>query len=345
MKKNRLKALLPDQSGVAIITALGIFVIIGMVGLAVDLGHLVFVKAELQRAAEAGALAGARALYPNILTPGVQYFPQCAQALAVGAAVAQSNTADGGNLAITNIQTGSWNWNTNQFLPGCNTSDPNITDAVTVTTQRANIAVFFIQVLGARASTLSARATATVDWVGGLLPGAPTIPVAIGKKYAGTGQTVKVYFSGSNQDTGGWFSTTVPVNVVTPSTDYLTNIIVNNLQNSVSIGDNINVNTGVHDAAVDGGHDPSNDLRKYMNQVVWLPVVDSDTFNGTFEVLGFCGLQVNQLGQDAGPDNPGKPGGKKYMMGLAVPTSMAPTTFTNPGGANFGLLTSPRLVQ
>jgi hypothetical protein len=335
--KNRLKALLPDQSGVAIITALGIFVIIGMVGLAVDLGHLVFVKAELQRAAEAGATAGARALYPNTLTAGVKYYPLCDQALGVGADVTLRNKADGGDLTIGDIQTGSWTWNTNQFAPGCVASGADITNAVTVTTQKDNISVFFIQVLGARASTLSARATATVDWVGGLLPGAPTIPVAIGKKWAGTGSTVKVYFNAENQDTGGWFSTTVPVNVVNPSAAYLSDVINNGLPNEVKIHDYINVNTGVMESA-------HKDLNKYVNEVVWLPVIDTETMNGTFEVLGFCGLKVQEIGQDPGPSqDPG--GGKKYMVGLAVPTSMAPNTFTNPGGDNFGLLTSPRLVQ
>lgn len=53
-----------DQQGtVAVITAAGLLLLLGIAGLALDLGHLFVVKSELQRAADAGAMAGARALF------------------------------------------------------------------------------------------------------------------------------------------------------------------------------------------------------------------------------------------------------------------------------------------
>ena len=64
-----------DQSGaIAIVIAVVLVALCGFVALAVDVGHLVVVEAELQRAADAGALSGAINLspytgsYPN-LTP------------------------------------------------------------------------------------------------------------------------------------------------------------------------------------------------------------------------------------------------------------------------------------
>jgi Flp pilus assembly protein TadG len=51
-----------DRKGsVLVIVALGMPVLIGMAGLAVDIGALFVVRSELQRAADAGALAGASA--------------------------------------------------------------------------------------------------------------------------------------------------------------------------------------------------------------------------------------------------------------------------------------------
>ncbi len=60
MKKLRVYL---DQSGsVGLIFAMSLIVILGLAALVIDLGHAYVVKRELQNAAEAGALAGARAL-------------------------------------------------------------------------------------------------------------------------------------------------------------------------------------------------------------------------------------------------------------------------------------------
>ena len=53
-----------NQNGsFAIMTGILIFIFMGMAALAVDYGHFFVVKNELQNAADAGALAGARDLY------------------------------------------------------------------------------------------------------------------------------------------------------------------------------------------------------------------------------------------------------------------------------------------
>ena len=48
--------------------ALGMVVFLGFVALALDIAHLVTVKRELAKAAEAGALSGARGLWPKDLS-------------------------------------------------------------------------------------------------------------------------------------------------------------------------------------------------------------------------------------------------------------------------------------
>ena len=55
---------LNNQSGaIAVITAIMLTMLLGFVALSIDTGHLVVTKNELQNAADAGALAGARELY------------------------------------------------------------------------------------------------------------------------------------------------------------------------------------------------------------------------------------------------------------------------------------------
>ena len=66
----KLAKLRAETSGaVAVITAIALVMICGAAALAIDWGHLVSVKNDLQTAADASALAGARALCTQI--PGV----------------------------------------------------------------------------------------------------------------------------------------------------------------------------------------------------------------------------------------------------------------------------------
>ena len=63
---NRMgKEFLENESGaVAVIVTLLLVVFCGFAALAIDYGQLVYVKRELTKAAEAGALSGARGLWP-----------------------------------------------------------------------------------------------------------------------------------------------------------------------------------------------------------------------------------------------------------------------------------------
>ena len=55
-----------DQSGVsAVLFALCAAFLVGLVALSVDVGHIGVVRTELQNAADACALAGARGFFPN----------------------------------------------------------------------------------------------------------------------------------------------------------------------------------------------------------------------------------------------------------------------------------------
>ena len=62
--KQKLTIALGESGAVAIVIALTFAVLCGFVALAVDIGHLLMVKAELQRTADAAVLAGVAGLVP-----------------------------------------------------------------------------------------------------------------------------------------------------------------------------------------------------------------------------------------------------------------------------------------
>ena len=68
MKTRRFLAFLRDKKGIAVpVTAICIVMLLTIVAVVIDLGRLYVIKAELQNAADAGASAGAQALFldPN----------------------------------------------------------------------------------------------------------------------------------------------------------------------------------------------------------------------------------------------------------------------------------------
>ena len=104
----RWRALAADQSGsIAIISAIAMVMLVGFAALALDIGHLVSVKGELQKAADAGALAGARAL---ALPMGVTDW-NWDNGKATAVSTVQKNFADNRSLADftnANVQAGYW---------------------------------------------------------------------------------------------------------------------------------------------------------------------------------------------------------------------------------------------
>jgi Flp pilus assembly protein TadG len=109
---------LKDERGaVAIIIAISIVMLISFGALAVDLGHLYVVRNELQDAADAGALAGARFLYNEDGTVN-----EGANQIAYSAAIA--NTSEGKAVEVNwsggngdDVQRGHWSFAARTFTP------------------------------------------------------------------------------------------------------------------------------------------------------------------------------------------------------------------------------------
>ncbi|MEJ5364657.1 MAG: TadG family pilus assembly protein [Desulfosoma sp.] len=188
---------------VAVIVAVCIAMLIGFGALAVDIGHLFMAKNELQNAADAGALAGARVLYNdngtiNAGANQVAYDTATAnksekQPVEVIAGL-DSNTGD--------IQRGHWNPLTRTFTPNASLDPPdlsdrtdeeihndvNVIDAVRVRTRReaTPIVAFLARIFGYEGFTLSAEAVA---WCG---PPGPLPAESVNQIIAICAQSIKV---------------------------------------------------------------------------------------------------------------------------------------------------------
>lgn len=312
-----------SQGGsVLVMAAAGILFILGMVGLAVDLGHLYAVHNELRRGADAGAMAGVRSLFPYPLSSAaLPLTPNCAAALDQARSIALANLVEGAAPTVANLQTGSWDWTNSQFNAGCLTSP--FTNAVTITLRRDNIEMTVMGALGFGPVSLQTTATAVMDWVGKLEQGVPFV-LAVDKTVAQSGE-IYIYLSPSPIKTGSWY-TKAPQNpdnsTVKNYLDYPSTIP------ALKQGDLVNVNNG------DWGDVLHILNSSWIDKSVWVPVVNDITQGGS--VIGFTSLTIREVGTT---------GGNKYIRATANPIDDVPESEAGPGGGQFGLLAAPRLVQ
>lgn len=106
-RQHKSKPIQNQKGAVAIIVALSLVAMIGVLGLVLDLGHLYVAKTELQNAADAAALSGAKQL--NGKLTGVCCGVDSAQSRAIEAAGANKYDLNATALVITaaNLSVGS----------------------------------------------------------------------------------------------------------------------------------------------------------------------------------------------------------------------------------------------
>lgn len=232
MKVRMLAVPMRNQRGVAaIMVAVVLGLIIGFGALAVDLGHLYVARNELQNAADAGALAGARVLYNEDGT-AVQ---EIANAIARDAATANSSEGvpvevnwTGGNEG--DVERGHWCFATRTFTPNAsllpvelwNVSEEELDanldfiNAIRVVTRRqqTGVASLFARIFGRESFQLSAEAVAYIGFAGTLTPYDVDQPIAIcqdaildnGQYTCNIGRMINSGQNVANSETGGWTS-------------------------------------------------------------------------------------------------------------------------------------------
>jgi Flp pilus assembly protein TadG len=292
--KKPISAFFGNDSGtVAVYVALGLVVLLSCGALALDIGHMVSVKRELTKAAEAGALAGARGLWPQALwaTSGTRNV-NCDQAKTWALNAATSNKADGFDLVTSEVtvETGRYDYATRKFTPD-NGYNAN---GVRVTTQKTDVQMNFAQIFGISSKDMSATATAIMDFVGAV--GAGTIPIVLNQQHTGVGTGLTIYAGVATNDNGGWF--TVPPDSAAASTlkDYINN--PDHLCPALDTGETINLQNGQDTTFLSALKDLLNAQPASGNPPMkFLDCIfsgDTDSFNGT-AISPVCPVQLQLL--------------------------------------------------
>ena len=209
--------------------ALLILVFTGFAAVAIDIGHLFVVRNELQNAADAGCLAGARFLYSD---DGLVVNENSNQ-IAYQAAIANKSDKapvdvhwTAGNME--DVERGHWSFSTGTFTPTELTQPVNLWDvspeeldanpvfinALRVKTRRQDTpsASFFARIYGYENFSLSREAIAYIGFAGTLAPGEADQPIAIcresllmnGQYTCSTGRMITNHTVVAGLESGAW---------------------------------------------------------------------------------------------------------------------------------------------
>jgi hypothetical protein len=313
----KLARLRAETSGsVAVITAIMLVVICGAAALATDLGHLVSVKNELQIAAEASALAGARAICTQI--PGNLSFVDIPNWVSGGDTanyILKKNSADGTSLANADIQVGfwslTWHWSTApkdpttgaiQLLPQGTASNPLYIPAVRVKIDKdtgvnnGKVQFSLARVMGMEDARPSAQAVAAVFPRKG--NGIQSVPAQSCLPFATPISWVREHWNddpptsfriGStyhSEDGGEWTSFLIDANNVPAIRD----LIENGNPTPLKVGDNIYIQPGTKSVLY-------GDLSVDKGKIGLLPIVPDDFATHDYaSLLGFVAFYLEDCG-------------------------------------------------
>jgi hypothetical protein len=337
----RLRLMLDDRGAVLPLTALMIVVIIWCVALAIDLGRIYLVKCELQRAADAGAMAAALGLFA--IPPGAQnpvpVSPDCSRAFSVCQFVVGANQTDASGLvALSNDVTfGNWDSTSGTFIPtGCT---PQV-NAVRVLLRKDNtangpVSLFFAGLMpqGLNSVNLTAQAIGLSGYAGYVPPGAGAFPLAVDANKVPPdhgGELIRIDLNPTTQDGGCWHT----FDDASPGARDLRGLVDGSTPSpSLKVGDQIRMTEGVADSVLQTLEQEFN--RRGGNWTVLVPVVPGDSHTGWGTIQAFVALKMTLV--DAH-------GTDKRLEAITVPDYVAPGVA--PGGPNCGLWAGlPKLVQ
>jgi Flp pilus assembly protein TadG len=341
--KKKLSGFRDDESGAtAVIVAVVLVALLGMGALAVDLGHLYSVENQLKKAAEAGALAGARGLWPQDISTAVSRNPNCAQGAAWALNTTMSNKVEGVNLAAdeVRVEVGRWNYDTRTFTPGMSTN----ANGARVTTNRANVPIYLGRIFGISSKDLSASAIAIMDIINSM-PG--QIPIAISKRNAvpesnlAEGALLTIQFGTSSStneqigwQNGGWFAKPPD----SASASVISNYIVDGTTPVLVVGDTINLSNGEFTSSL---HTLKTALANALASGAggldtFVPVVNTNDFTQTDTVQGFVHFLITDVTIQ---------GNNKTVTGYVQEAGILTTGSPGNGAGNYGVLSTPKLVQ
>jgi Flp pilus assembly protein TadG len=216
--KQKLTLFSNESGGTAIFFALTLSVLCGFVALAFDVGHMVMVRTELQRTADAAALAGVTGLVPY--TGTAPQTPAWASAVAKAHTMISNPANRADNLQFTTdngiVEYGYWKLNPPagyvQTLPPVRPPDTELPQPAIKVTVSRQVTLSFAPIVGVtNPRTVSATAIAILPEIYGVT-GLPPLAVAWDVVYNNVGGTTVVDASEqdikiqSNKGLAGWFN-------------------------------------------------------------------------------------------------------------------------------------------
>lgn len=278
-----------EQSGAtAAIAAVGMVAFAAFAALAVDVGRVVSVKSELQKAADAGALAGARAFFPYDTSSTRPKPLDWNTASSVALATVRANAADGSLLSSADVQVGFWDttwaWPGPENLLDSASHSPSATlwPSVKVSISKKSgvndgaVAMLFGPLLGKSTQEVTVYSVAGLA-ADGSMPSGGGFPLAVPEDLISAlrGHDPPTHFRiGSAYhspapDHGQWTSLTTDNN----SASFLKSIITDGNSETVNIGDNIWIQPGTENTCFNEIIDT---MGPEYGQTVLLPVVGSE---------------------------------------------------------------------
>lgn len=334
--KAKITGLRHSQAGsVAAITGLLLTALLGATGLVVDVGHLTLVKSELQRAADAGALAGARALAPYGENNGIVSAVLWSTGENTARSTVRANKSDGVLITDCTIESGFWNLTTKTLQPQNITPTAQDVPALRVTISKTNgknggaVNYFFGSFVGKGSSDLTVQTLAALPGGPGSASPGGCWPLAapetwVKNNWNNTG-SFKMY-SDYHADNGGQWTSLLDEENNVP---FIRGLMDNGNPDTVSIGDNIYIQPGTK-ASLYGY------AANFIGKTVMIPVVADDfqTHNYT-PIKGFVSFYIEDVNQ-----------GQKWIQGHFEKNYVAPATATNQNAPFYGTwASSAKIVQ
>ncbi len=196
----KLKLYFPNQRGATIVfVAICMFVLIAFAALALDVGHLVVTKNELQNAADAGALAGAHKLYSD---DGRFITVDAARQAAIAVSTMNQSDNEFVDVDVEDVLIGHWSFGLGTVDKGFTESaatdavalwgvstvaldqNQDFINAVQVTAWRKDpmVTSWFARIFGLEGFLQSATAVAYIGFAGSVEPETFDQPIAICKE-------------------------------------------------------------------------------------------------------------------------------------------------------------------
>ncbi len=183
------------RGAVSVTVAVSLVLLVGFGAMAVDLGHFMVTRNQLQNAADACALAAAN----KLLADGGEHDASLTvgQARSMAIQVAQDNVAAKKNLILagSDVELGVWDQGARSFTPVSGASSPDEINAVRVTVRRDNtsngpISTFMARIFGLNNINVQASAVAYIGYAGSTGPGVIAAPIYIDESSLGPGDYV-----------------------------------------------------------------------------------------------------------------------------------------------------------